>query len=95
MRGVAARSIKPSLFGTLIIMVVYLPILTLTGVEGKMFTPMALTVLMALLRRRCSVGHLRARPPSPSSSTGKVSEQENLLMRGAQARLPAAARRVR
>lgn len=36
------------LFGELIIMIVYLPILTLTGVEGKMFTPMALTVLLAL-----------------------------------------------
>lgn len=41
--------IRPSLFGTLIIAVVYLPVLTLTGVEGKMFTPMALTVLLALL----------------------------------------------
>ncbi len=40
---------KPMLFGELIIMIVYLPILTLTGVEGKMFTPMALTVLLALL----------------------------------------------
>jgi len=40
--------IRPSLFGTFIIAVVYLPILTFTGVEGKMFTPMALTVLMAL-----------------------------------------------
>ena len=46
--------IKPSLFGTMIIAVVYLPILTLTGVEGKMFTPMALTVLMALARRGAS-----------------------------------------
>lgn len=36
------------LFGQLIIIVVYLPILTLTGVEGKMFVPMALTVVMAL-----------------------------------------------
>ena len=45
--------IKPSLFGTLIIAVVYLPVLTLTGVEGKMFTPMALTVLMALPARPC------------------------------------------
>ena len=44
----AQEVIRPSLFGTLIIAVVYLPILTLTGVEGKMFTPMALTVLMAL-----------------------------------------------
>ena len=39
---------KPMLFGELIIIIVYLPILTLTGVEGKMFTPMALTVLLAL-----------------------------------------------
>lgn len=39
---------KPMLYGELIIMVVYLPILSMTGVEGKMFTPMALTVLLAL-----------------------------------------------
>jgi len=39
---------KPMLFGELIIIIVYLPILTLTGVEGKMFTPMAITVLLAL-----------------------------------------------
>jgi heavy metal efflux system protein len=39
---------KPMLFGELIIIIVYFPILTLTGVEGKMFTPMALTVLLAL-----------------------------------------------
>jgi AcrB/AcrD/AcrF family/Zinc-binding dehydrogenase len=40
--------IGPSPFGTFIIAAVYLPILTLSGVEGKMFTPMALTVLLAL-----------------------------------------------
>ncbi len=40
---------KPTLFGELIIMVVYLPILTLEGVEGKLFRPMALTVIFALL----------------------------------------------
>jgi len=39
---------KPMIFGELIIIIVYLPILTLTGVEGKMFIPMALTVLLAL-----------------------------------------------
>jgi cobalt-zinc-cadmium resistance protein CzcA len=39
---------KPTLFGELIIMVVYLPILTLEGVEGKLFRPMALTVIFAL-----------------------------------------------
>ena len=36
---------KPTMFGELIIMIVYLPILTLEGIEGKLFRPMALTVL--------------------------------------------------
>lgn len=46
----ASREVrKPMLFGELIIMIVYLPILSLTGVEGKTFLPMALTVLMALV----------------------------------------------
>jgi len=49
---VAAASLevrRATMFGELIIMVVYLPVLTLTGVEGKMFLPMAFTVLIALL----------------------------------------------
>lgn len=45
----AAREVaKPVFFAVLIIMIVYLPILTLQGVEGKMFRPMALTVIFAL-----------------------------------------------
>src|SRR5438034_3068585 len=40
---------KPTMFGELIIMIVYLPILTLQGIEGKLFRPMALTVVFALL----------------------------------------------
>ena len=40
--------IRPSVFGVIIILVVYLPIFTLTGIEGKMFHPMALTVVIAL-----------------------------------------------
>lgn len=40
---------KPTMFGELIIMIVYLPILTLEGIEGKLFGPMALTVVFALL----------------------------------------------
>src|SRR5207253_8380618 len=40
---------KPTLFGELIILIVYVPILTLEGVEGKLFRPMALTVIFALL----------------------------------------------
>ncbi|MFC3909704.1 efflux RND transporter permease subunit [Legionella dresdenensis] len=41
--------IRPSAFGVLIITAVYLPVLTLTGIEGKMFLPMAETVIIALL----------------------------------------------
>jgi cobalt-zinc-cadmium resistance protein CzcA len=40
--------IRPSLFGVGIIIAVYLPLFTLTGVEGKMFYPMAITVVLAL-----------------------------------------------
>lgn len=39
---------KPTLFGELIIIIVYLPILTLQGIEGKLFRPMALTVIFVL-----------------------------------------------
>jgi heavy metal efflux system protein len=44
----SAEVMKPSLFGVLIITAVYLPIFALTGVEGKMFHPMAFTVVIAL-----------------------------------------------
>ncbi len=44
-----AEVARPILFGVGIIIVVYLPILTLQGVEGKMFRPMALTVVFALV----------------------------------------------
>ena len=44
----ASEVLKPSLAGVIIIMAAYLPILTLVGVEGKMFRPMGLTVLFAL-----------------------------------------------
>lgn len=40
---------SPMFFGVLIITIVYLPILTLTGIEGKMFRPMAVTVIFALI----------------------------------------------
>ncbi|MBN9230233.1 MAG: cation transporter [Legionella sp. 40-6] len=45
----SAEVIKPSIFGVFIITIVYVPILSLTGVEGIMFAPMAQTVIMALL----------------------------------------------
>lgn len=72
--------VRPSLFGTLIIAVVYLPVLTLTGTEGKMFTPMALTVLMALTGAvLLSLTFVPAAVAIVLS--GKVSEQENIFMR--------------
>jgi cobalt-zinc-cadmium resistance protein CzcA len=47
-REAAIEVRRPTMFGELIIMVVYLPILTLEGMEGKLFSPMALTVVFAL-----------------------------------------------
>ena len=47
-RDAAIEVRKPTMFGELIIAVVYLPILALQGTEGKLFRPMALTVLFAL-----------------------------------------------
>lgn len=44
----AREMIRPSVYGQAIIVLVYLPLLTLTGVEGKTFVPMALTVIIAL-----------------------------------------------
>ena len=48
-RDAAIEVRKPTMFGELIIMIVYLPILTLEGIEGKLFRPMALTVIFALM----------------------------------------------
>jgi len=48
-RDAALEVRQPTMFGELIIMIVYLPILTLQGVEGQMFRPMALTVIFALV----------------------------------------------
>ena len=48
-RDAAIEVRKPTMFGELIIMIVYLPILALAGIEGKLFRPMALTVIFALL----------------------------------------------
>ncbi len=47
-REAAQEVARPTFFGVLIIVLVYVPILTLRGVEGKMFRPMAMTVLFAL-----------------------------------------------
>jgi cobalt-zinc-cadmium resistance protein CzcA len=78
----AQEVIRPSLFGTLIIAVVYLPVLTLTGVEGKMFTPMAFTILLAL--GGAAILSMTFVPAAVALLvTGKVAEKENLFMRGA------------
>ncbi|MRG90979.1 efflux RND transporter permease subunit [Polyangium spumosum] len=45
---VCAEVARPVFFSVLIILIVYLPVLTMTGVDGKMFRPMALTVVFAL-----------------------------------------------
>lgn len=48
-REAAIEVRKPTLFGELIILIVFLPVLTLEGIEGKLFRPMALTMIYALL----------------------------------------------
>ncbi len=48
-RAAALEVRKPTMFGELIIMIVFLPVLTLEGIEGKLFRPMALTMIFALL----------------------------------------------
>ncbi len=74
--------IKPSIFGILIITIVYIPIFSLTGVEGKMFHPMAFTVVVALLSALAL--SLTFVPAAVATFiTGKVDEKENVVMRGA------------
>ncbi|WP_323988968.1 CusA/CzcA family heavy metal efflux RND transporter [Pseudomonas canadensis] len=79
----AAKEARRALiFGQLIIMVVYLPIFALTGVAGKMFHPMAFTVVIALLGAMIlSVTFVPA--AIALFVTGKVKEEENIVMRSA------------
>ncbi|MBT6717240.1 MAG: CusA/CzcA family heavy metal efflux RND transporter [Nitrospina sp.] len=72
---------RPSIFGVLIIMIVYLPILTLTGIEGKMFQPMAFTILAALTGAMIlSITFIPAMVAQFAS--GKISEEENFILKG-------------
>ncbi|MEG1624705.1 CusA/CzcA family heavy metal efflux RND transporter [Pseudomonas sp.] len=81
----AGEARRPLIFGQLIIMVVYLPIFALTGVEGKMFHPMAFTVAIALLGAMIlSVTFVPA--AIAMFVTGKVKEEEGLVMRHARLR---------
>lgn len=74
--------IRPSLFGVMIITIVYIPIFSLTGVEGKMFHPMAATVILALLA--AMVFSITIVPAAVAMfMSGKVSEKESPIIVGA------------
>jgi cobalt-zinc-cadmium resistance protein CzcA len=81
-RAATTEVIRPSMFGMFIILVVYLPIFALSGVEGKMFHPMAFTVSLAL-----TAALLLSLTFVPAAVAvlvrGKVAERENVIMRGA------------
>ncbi|MEH6570482.1 MAG: CusA/CzcA family heavy metal efflux RND transporter [Halioglobus sp.] len=71
--------VQPAVFGVFIIMLVYLPLFALTGVEGKMFQPMAFTVIAALMGSLLfSVTFVPA--AIAILIKGEISERENRLM---------------
>ncbi|PWN57984.1 CusA/CzcA family heavy metal efflux RND transporter, partial [Chryseobacterium phosphatilyticum] len=83
-RASAEEMIKPSLYGQAIIILVYVPLLTFTGVEGKMFEPMALTVIIALIS--AFVLSLTFVPAMIAIViTGRVTEKDNLIIRALKA----------
>ncbi|HET6375717.1 MAG TPA: CusA/CzcA family heavy metal efflux RND transporter, partial [Methylocella sp.] len=91
----AEEMIKPSVFGQLIIILVYVPLLTFTGIEGKMFEPMALTVIIALA---CAfVLSLTFVPAAIAIAiTGHIQEKENRIVRWLKAAYePALSRAIR
>lgn len=72
----------PSLISVLVVILVNLPILALTGVEGKMFTPMAMAVIMALLS--ALVLSLTFVPAAVALLlTGRIEEKDNFIVRNA------------
>lgn len=74
--------IRPSLFGVLIITVVYIPLFSLSGVEGKMFHPMAATVIIALLA--AMIFSITIVPAAVAMFlSGKISEKESPIIVGA------------
>ncbi len=76
------QMIQPAVFGQAIIITVYLPLLTFTGVEGKMFEPMALTVIIALVA--AFILSLTFVPAMIALLIkNKVEEKENRFMQGA------------
>jgi len=78
--GATLEVIKPSIFGVLIIALVYVPIFALSGVEGKMFHPMAFTVVFALTA--ALILSLTFVPAAVAMFvTGKIDEKESRVMR--------------
>ena len=72
----------PSLISVLVVILVNLPILALTGVEGKMFTPMAMAVIMALVS--ALILSLTFVPAAVALLlTGHIKEKDNAIVRGA------------
>ncbi|MFN3200006.1 MAG: efflux RND transporter permease subunit [Bradymonadia bacterium] len=79
-RRATTQVLRPVLFGTAIIMIVYIPILSLQGIEGKMFRPMAIVVLSAL-----AAALVLAITLVPAAATwlyhGGLSEKEPIIVR--------------
>jgi heavy metal efflux system protein len=77
----ARQMVRPSMYGQAIIMLVYVPLLTLSGIEGKMFEPMALTVIIAL-----AAAFLLSMSFVPAMVAicmpRRVAEHENVAIRG-------------
>ena len=89
-RLAAKEMVAPSVYGQAVIMLVYIPLLTFSGVEGKMFEPMALTVIIALLS--AFVLSLTFVPAMIAIAvTGRVQEKPNRLVRGPDRSLPVGA----
>ncbi len=80
----ASEVIGPTVYGQFIIGLVYVPLLTFSGVEGKTFQPMALTVIIALVT--AFVLSLTFMPAMIAILvTGKVNERDNGFVRGLKA----------
>ncbi|MEK7347797.1 MAG: CusA/CzcA family heavy metal efflux RND transporter [Candidatus Eisenbacteria bacterium] len=86
---------RPTMFGEIIILIVYLPILALEGIEGKMFRPMALTVMFALLGSlllsltvmpALAATFLRSRPARENRLIAALKRVYRPLLAGAMAR---------
>jgi cobalt-zinc-cadmium resistance protein CzcA len=79
-RAATEEVIQPAVYGQAIIILVYVPLLTFSGVEGKMFEPMALTVIIALLA--AFVLSITLVPALIAIAvTGRVRETENVAVR--------------